>query len=224
MGADNSLKKSLLFMLVLSILILGSYSIMNKEVLLTVDGHTVKFNTMSRSVKSFLINENIDVQEGSRIIPELDTKIKNNLNIKVINPYEVKISDGDKTLLYKTNQETVGDILKEFNIELGNKDMINKKLDDFIKENEEIIITRVTEEVTNEVIEVPYDVEYIDDVSLVEGQTKQHIKGENGKIEIKYRITYKNGVPITKEKISENMLIKPIKEIIKKGKLKANTI
>ena len=45
-----------------------------------------------------------------------------------------------------------------------------------------------------------------------------------GKLEIKYRITYKNGVPITKQKISEVILIEPIKQIIKKGVLKADTI
>lgn len=224
MCAYNRLKKSLLFMVVLSVLILSVYSIMNKKVILTVNGQIVKFNTMSRTVESFLINENINIEEGCRITPDLDTKIKSNLKIKVINPYEVKISDGNEELVYKTNQETVGDIFQQFNIELNSKDIINKKLDDSVKANEEIIITRVEEEVTTEVTEIPYEVEYIDDISLVEGQTKQHIKGKNGKLEIKYKITYKNGVPIVKEKVSENMLIKPIKEIIKKGKLKASSI
>lgn len=220
----NKLKKSLLLILTIPTLILGSYSIMNKKVLLTVDGQTVKVNTISRTVQSFLINKNIKVEQGSRIIPDLNTNIKDNMTIKVINPYEIKISNGDETLIYKTNQETVGEVLEEFNIELSSKDIINKKLDETVKSNDEIIITRVVEEIATEVIEIPCEVEYIEDRSLIEGQTKEHRKGENGKLEIKYRITYKNGVPITKQKISEVILIEPIKQIIKKGVLKADTI
>jgi len=221
---DNKLKKSLLFILTISTLILGSYSIMNKKVVLTVDGQTMKVKTLSRTVQSFLINKNIKVESGSRIIPDLNSNIKNNMSIKVINPYEIKISNGGKNLIYKTNQETVEDILKEFNIKLSSKDIINKKLDEIIKPNDEIIITRVKEEVDTQVLEIPCEVEYIEDASLLEGQTKEHIKGENGKLEIKYRITYKNGVPIKKQKISEVILIEPIKQIVKKGILKADTI
>lgn len=221
---DNKLKKSLLFILTISTLILGSYSIMNKKVMLTVDGQTMKVKTLSRTVQSFLINKNIKVESGSRIIPDLNSNIKNNMSIKVINPYEIKISNGGKNLIYKTNQETVEDILKEFNIKLSSKDIINKKLDEIVKPNDEIIITRVKEEVDTQVLEIPCEVEYIEDASLLEGQTKEHIKGENGKLEIKYRITYKNGVPIKKQKISEVILIEPIKQIVKKGILKADTI
>ena len=53
---DNKLKKSLLFILTISTLILGSYSIMNKKVVLTVDGQTMKVKTLSTTVQSFLIN------------------------------------------------------------------------------------------------------------------------------------------------------------------------
>ena len=221
---DHKLKKSLLFILTISTLILGSYSIMNKKVVLTVDGQTMKVKTLSTTVQSFLINKNIKVESGSRIIPDLNSNIKNNMSIKVINPYEIKISNGGKNLIYKTNQETVEDILKEFNIKLSSKDIINKKLDEIVKPNDQIIITRVKEEVDTQVLEIPCEVEYIEDASLLEGQTKEHIKGENGKLEIKYRITYKNGVPIKKQKISEVILIEPIKQIVKKGILKADTI
>ena len=221
---DNKLKKSLLFILTISTLILGSYSIMNKKVMLTVDGQTMKVKTLSTTVQSFLINKNIKVESGSRIIPDLNSNIKNNMSIKVINPYEIKISNGGKNLIYKTNQETVEDILEEFNIKLSSKDIINKKLDEIVKPNDEIIITRVKEEVDTQVLEIPCEVEYIEDASLLEGQTKEHIKGENGKLEIKYRITYINGVPIKKQKISEVILIEPIKQIVKKGILNADTI
>ena len=224
MGADNKIKRSIIFMIIVSTLILGLYSVMNKKVLLTVDGQTVKFNTLSRTVKTFLTNEKIYVQEGYRVTPSLNTKLKNNMKIKVTNPYEIKIIDGNKELIYITNKETVKEILEEFNIELNSKDTINKKLNESVKTNEEIIITRVEEEVATEVVEIPYEVQYIDDITLVEGQTKHYIKGEKGKLEIKYKILYKNGVPITREKIEENILIKPIKEVIKKGKLKANSI
>lgn len=224
MGSHNKYNKPLLFMLMSSAIILGSYSVLNKKVLLTVDGQTVKFNTLSRSVESFLINENINIEQGCRITPPIETKLKDNVQIKITNPYEVKITDGSEELVYKTNQETVGDILKEFNIKLNSKDTVNKKLDQTLKENEDIVITRIEEKIKKEVVEVPFEVQYIEDTRLVEGYIKQEVKGQIGKKEVKYKIMYKNGVPVTKEKISEDILIKPIKEVIRKGKLKVNSL
>lgn len=217
-------KKSLIFMILSSATILGSYSLLNKSVLLNIDGQTVKLNTLSRSVESFLINEKINIEKGCRIIPSIDTKLKNKMEVKVINPYEVKILDGNNDLVYKTNQETVEEVLNEFNIELNSKDIINKKLTDKLNKNDTIVITRVDEEIKKEVVEVPFEVQYIEDKTIIEGYTKKEIYGKNGKMEIKYKILYKNGVPIKKEKISEDMIIEPIKEVIRKGKLKVNSI
>ncbi|MGL5348331.1 MAG: G5 domain-containing protein [Peptostreptococcaceae bacterium] len=224
MGDRQKFKKPLIFMMLSSVTILGSYSLLNKNVILNIDGQTVKLNTLSRSVESFLINEKINIEEGCRIVPPIDTKLKDKMEVKVINPYEVKVSDGNNDLVYKTNHETVEEVLNEFNIELNSKDIINKKLTDKLSKNDTIVITRVDEEIKKEVVEVPFEVQYIEDKTIIEGYTKKDTYGKNGKMEIKYKILYKNGVPIKKEKISEDMIIEPIKEVIRKGKLKVNSI
>lgn len=217
-------KKPLILMVLSSATILGSYSLLNKSVLLNLDGQTVKLNTVSTSVESFLINEKIDIKKGCRITPSIDTKLKDNMEVKIINPYEVRISDGNKELVYKTNNETVEEVLNEFNIQLNSKDIINKKLTDKANKDETIIITRVQEEIKKEVVEIPFEVQYIEDKTIIEGYTKKETYGKNGKMEIKYKILYKNGVPIKKEKISEDMIIEPIKEVIRKGKLKVSSM
>lgn len=224
MELNKKLKTSALFILITSTLIIGAYIDLNKKILLTVDGQTVEINTVHKTVESFLINENINIKEGCRINPSLDTEIKKNMKVIVTNPYNIKVIDGTDVISYKTNQETVEDVLKESNINLNSKDILNKKLSSRLSNNETIVITRVKEEVYKIIKDIPFEVIYINDSKLLKGRDKKDIVGEKGKLEVTYKIIYKNGEEISKEKISEKILKEPVKEIIRTGTLKANSI
>lgn len=224
MNLKNKLRISALFMLTTTVLILGLYTVLNKTILLNIDGKTVKIDTLSNTVESFLINENININKGCRINPSIDTKLKNNTEVTVINPFKVKITDGNKEMIYETNQATVEDVLKEYNIVLNNKDILNKKLNDRLKANDTIIITRVEEELYKIIKEIPFEIAYINDAKLLQGKIEKESIGEKGKLEITYKITYKNGKEINKEKISEEVIKEPIKEVIRKGNLKSASI
>lgn len=224
MEPKKRLKISAVLILTASTLVLGSYTALNKKILLTIDGQTVKINTVSNTVESFLINEKINIEKGCRITPELDTKLKDNMEVVLTNPYNITVINGTNQITLKTNQETVEDVLKECNISLSSKDTINKELDSRLKPNDKIIVTRVKEEIYKIIREIPFETQYINDAKLLEGKTNKEIVGKKGKLEVTYKIVYKNGVEVSKEKVSEKILENPIKEVIRKGKLKTNTI
>ena len=79
MGVKNTFKGPILLMLTAGTIVLGTYSGINKEISLTLDGQTIKYDTISNTVESFLVNKKINVPQGSRIEPNLNAKLTNNI-------------------------------------------------------------------------------------------------------------------------------------------------
>lgn len=90
---------------------IGGYNALNKEgISLTIKGKESKVSTFKTTVKDLLIENNIEYDENDIITPSLDSKLEDNMDIKLVVvtedtiiekeeiPYEVKTVD-DKTLL-----------------------------------------------------------------------------------------------------------------------------
>ena len=224
MSNKNELRRPLIFMLVTTSILLGLYSDLNKEVFLSIDGQTLKVNTLSNTVGDLLLNKKIKLKESCIIEPSLDSKIQNNMDIVITNKINVQICDEGVKKEYKTTKSTVEEILKELNINLNDRDIVNKKLNENIKSNDTIEITRVKEEEVVLEKEIPFEVSIIKDSSKAKGSQVIKNEGEDGKVEKKYKIVYKNGNVFSKELISEKIVKKPINKVIKEGTLDANTI
>lgn len=224
MGLKDSLKDSVILMVGATIVILGIYSDLNKEVYLNLDGKTLKYNTFASTVGDFLKNKNIDIEKWSKIKPSLDTELKYDMEITVDNKFKISINDGEEKNIYSVNQDTVENVLDACNIDLGEKDILNKELNDKINPNESIEIIRIVEKEEKEREEISYSTKVIKDTKLPEGESRIVSKGEFGEKEIKYRVTYKNGNKILKEVLSEDIIKEPVDEIIRKGALKVQSI
>lgn len=224
MGVKNTFKGPILLMLTAGTIVLGTYSGINKEISLTLDGQTIKYDTISNTVESFLVNKKINVPQGSRIEPNLNAKLTNNMDIEIITKFSVNIKDGKKVLEHETNKKTVAEVLKECSIEITDKDVLSKDLDQKINPQDTIEITRVSESIEKEVKEIPFKIKVVEDKSLLEGKSKTKIHGKKGKVEISYKILCKNGEIVSKTKIDEKILENPQNEIVKKGSLKTSTV
>lgn len=224
MKFKDNYKGAAIIMVSITAIILATYSSWNKEITINIDGQTSKIDTISRTVEGVLSSKKIDLKEGSRLEPSLDTRIKNNMEIKIVNQFKINIDDGGEQAEYITNQDTVEEVLESCNIVLGDMDIVNKDLKDKVQKDEVIKITRVKEELVVESEEIPYTTETIKDKKLIKGKKEVDTEGENGEKEITYKITYNDNKPISREKISEKITKKPIKEIIKEGALEAHSI
>lgn len=224
MKSKNELKRPLIFMLLTTAIILGVYSDLNKKIILTVDGQTSKVNTLSKNVGDFLFNKKVGLKESCMIEPSIDSKLKDNMEIKITNQIMVNICDAGVNKEYKTTKQKVEDVLKECEIILNDADILNKSLNDKIKSNDTIEIIRIKEEVVVSEKEIPFKTEIVKDNSKVTGNKELNNKGENGIIEEKYKITYKNGKISSKKLVSDKIIKNPVNEVIKEGTLKVDTI
>lgn len=64
---------------------------------------------------------------------------------------------------------------------------------------------------------IPFDKEVVEDSSIPKGETKVKQEGQNGSKSVNYAISEQNGVTITKEVTSEQVVQEPVNQIVIKG-------
>lgn len=80
----------------------------------------------------------------------------------------------------------------------------------------------VTEvKILTETKSISFKTEKTTDSNLEKGKTSVIQIGKNGKKEIKYEVTYEDGVEVSRKKISETIIVKPINKIIAEGTYEA---
>lgn len=154
-------------------------------------------------------------------------------------PWEQKIKDGSKlTLTCKcqvkiiengkhiktlhTTKLTVGEMLKEQNIELTQYDEVAPKLEQKITDEMTVQIYKVERIIQKEVETIDYQVKKEKDDTLYEGEDKVVQEGKPGKKIYQITTLAKNGVPIVEngKPVTERKLVQTIKaqdKIIKIG-------
>lgn len=64
---------------------------------------------------------------------------------------------------------------------------------------------------------IPYETKTVNDNTLEYGQTAVKSAGSYGKKSVTYKVTYEADVQVTKEKVSETVIEKPVDRVIRKG-------
>ncbi|WAA12332.1 G5 and 3D domain-containing protein [Fervidibacillus halotolerans] len=194
-----------------------------KKVILEIDGVTEEIWTTEETVKDFLEKENIVINEHDVLHVSLDDKIKNNMHIKLDVGFQIVLDDGGKEKKYWTTSTTVGDFLKQQEIELNELDRIEPSLETKLNKESSIVITRV-EKVTD-VVEEPIDYAVVTkkDSSLLSGSEKVIQQGKEGKRQKEYEVIYENGEEVSRELISEDVIEEAVDKIVAVGTKKITT-
>jgi len=182
-------------------------------------------NGQEKKIKSAYDNLNdIFKQAGIKIHPEDEVIIANPLNnIKIIpkiiinrlNPVTIEV-DGQKISCW-TKADKVKDLLKERGINLSSRDLVEPSLETYLSRNMLIKIIRVSDNTISEVVDIPYEIEYIYDNNLPETEEQIVQAGICGQKEQLVNIILHNGYLCEKTVIYERIISLPQKAIIKKG-------
>ena len=200
-----------------SSLSLGAYMLSAKDITLDIDGEIREVVTYANTVKDFLDNEKIVLNEDDYINVPLDAKIENNMNIiiKTSNAYMLSIGGGKYEI--KSIFDRVEDILKENQVELGEKDYTIPDLSETVSPGDEIQVIEV-EEVLEEVEEsIPYESLVKQNSNMDIGQEKVTQKGQNGVKVKKINKRYENGGLVSEEVVEEEVVKEPVPQITERG-------
>jgi len=174
----------------------------SKEVTLTVNGKAKKVWTTADTVEELLRSQHVAVGPYDKVTPTLSAKIKKGMDIGVEKAFPVRVNVGGKQQQAWTTSTTVADFLKQQGIELGELDRIEPSLQEKVKEQMTIHITRVKK--VTDVVEEPVDFAVMtkQDSSLPKGERRVIEPGEKGKIEKTYEVTFENGKEVARKLIA----------------------
>ena len=108
-----------------------------------------------------------------------------------------------KTEQIRTQANTIAEFLTEKKIKLGNQDGVSKNQNEKIKEGDHFEIWRNGKQTMTVEEEIPFETEKIQDASKDVSFREIKTAGENGKKTVTYEIEMRDGVEISRTKITE---------------------
>lgn len=215
--------RSRIALLIVVLFILGTgtiaaYQSHPKTVTVIDGGKVTQYETVDVLVEEFLTSENIQLNEKDNLSIDSNTSITDGMEITITrwNPTVTMILDQKETKV-KTKAYTVEQFLKEQDISLGEKDVVEPSRATDIVEGITISISteKTITETKKEVI--PYKTEVRKTSNLKAGEQMVEQVGVNGIKENIYKVTTFNGEVVSEALIESNNLVDVQTEIILEG-------
>ena len=182
-------------------------------------GKTV--TTKATYVEDILSAEGIvlGAKDKMNVLPR--TPLKDDMKIEIQRAYKVTVTDKGVTKEHMTLAATAGAILDEYGYSYKESDKISPALDQPIAANTNITIIH-TEEKTETVSEqIPFDSTERTNSTLAKGKKKTIQQGKPGEKTVSYTVYYEDGVEVSRKKIEETVVVKPIEHITEIGTKKS---
>ena len=181
------------------------------------NSNKIELKTKKGTVREVLIANDIPFGADDRVEPGLDTRVNGGETINIYKAREITIVDGNTTTVRKTTYKKVGDILKELNITLGEKDEVTPGLKSEVATVDTIKIARTgkTTETKKEVIKFETKEEKDDSKYVDEKVTK--VEGKNGEKEVTYNVVREKGKEVSREVASEKVITEATAKVVVVG-------
>lgn len=128
--------------------------------------------------------------------------------------YKIKVDGGEQII--RSWGKTIGEVLNG-KVSLGKLDIVEPGVSSSSYEVQAISITRINVAEVNETVTIPFTTEARKDYNLYKGQTRVLNEGENGQKQQTIRITYQNGIEISRVVLSSETTKAAINEVISQG-------
>lgn len=217
-------KKTLLLAIFLS---LGMIIFINarKTITLTIDDKSETIVVYSGTVKDVLSSKGIETTEKDKVQPSLESEINEGDKIEIKRAVPMEVAMGKKVATIHSAEDTVGQALKENNEELKSNginydedlDEVNPGVDTNITANMAIKVVDVEIKTVEEAKSIPYETVVKKDSSLEKGKKVVKNEGTNGKKQVTYKVTYKDGKEVSKKEVQSKTLSKPVNALVVQG-------
>lgn len=129
------------------------------------------------------------------------------------------VADGRERTFAYTAPVTVGEFLRDpkVDVELSELDFVNPPAFTQISDGMRVVVVRITETTECEQSTIAYQQKTLLNEGLKPGEQKVSQAGQNGTLQICYRVTSKDGVPSERVEISRTETLAPKDEIISVG-------
>lgn len=150
---------------------------------------TTSYETTSMRVDSFIENHQIDYVYGQDVIDvELYSVVSDDMEINIQKAVQIPVTADGQTQTITTLPVTVGELLKELDIKVGENDIVEPAQDHLLQKGDELFVRRVTTDVAVEEITTDYQLRYEADYSMSIGKTEVVQEGSAGKVQNTYEV------------------------------------
>ena len=125
---------------------------------------------------------------------------------------------------YKGSGESVEEVIDEANITLNENDKINYNLNDEARNNQEIVINRITIKEIEIIKEIDFNEIIVKDYKTNIGETRVVSEGKKGQKKVTYIATYEDGLEVNRVLQEEEIISEPIDKIVARGSFEVNSL
>ncbi|MCG7276008.1 resuscitation-promoting factor [Corynebacterium singulare] len=192
-----------------------------KPVAVTIDGVETQLSSTDLTVSDLLggldgIVPGAAVTSGAKEIAD-DEVVTEGMNIEVISPKIVKVSDGGSVSYASVSAKTVEDALEARGITVDKDDRVSPGLDTPVTAGMTITVDRVTVSKEENTEEFDAPAKYVDDPELEEGTEEVREEGTPGSRTVTRKIVTVNGEEESNDVIKEDVHTEPIAALIARG-------
>jgi hypothetical protein len=112
---------------------------------------------------------------------------------------------------------TVRDLLDAVDLTLGPQDRVEPDLYVEVTDGMSVVVTRVEEAFETERQAMPFSHKTVRSEGVPEGEHRLLQVGSNGEIEITYRVVLEDGIQVSREEVSRQVLVEPVDETVLVG-------
>ena len=136
----------------------------------------------------------------------------------------ITIQVDGRVIEYKGNGESVEEVIDEANITLNENDKINYNLNDEARNNQEIVINRITIKEIEIIKEIDFNEIIVKDYKTNIGETRVVSEGKKGQKKVTYIATYEDGLEVNRVLQEEEIISEPIDKIVAQGSFDVNSL
>ncbi len=167
----------------------------------------------SETISEFLTEKNIKLGEKDYIFPSPNIKIFPGARITIRRALPVTINVDNQKIKLDTLGTSVQDAISEADVMLSHADKVDPPLDNLLKSDMNIVVTRINfEEITIEE-DIPFQTIEKEDNTVLWRKKETKQKGEKGIREKTYKITYTNGKETGRQLLGSKITKAPIPQI-----------
>jgi 3D (Asp-Asp-Asp) domain-containing protein len=183
------------------------------------DGKLLNAQTKTDNVGQFLKEQSIQLSSYDQLAPSTGTNIANGMRITYVHRWPVAIRSGKESKTVITSKHTVGELLHEQQISLGEQDRVYPAKTATLAPNQTVMITRVEEKTLEEAQVIPYREVERRDLLLPQGTKKVIQEGQDGKAIFQYKIVYENGKEVSRKLLDTKIIQDKQDKVISIGAL-----
>jgi uncharacterized protein YabE (DUF348 family) len=185
---------------------------------LTVDGQQREEWVRSATVGQALAQLGIP-DHGAWVSADVNTPVpEQGMDLTVNTSKSITITDGAAApRQVSTTAVTVGDLVKDLNLQLGPNDHVTPGLDQKVSDGATIGIDRNGTQVINVTEPVDPPVQKIDDPTMMQGDQQVQTPGTPGQKVVTLRVSTSNGHETSRDQIGEKVLQAPTPTVLRVG-------